>query len=434
MPRIARLLLILCPLALAAVAHADPSTSLPFVAPGTPVVFESTNKNTQYFARSENGVVYPMRSIPVTTSPAGVTGGEIPQVPVGYYMVWAETDGVASPERRYHVMPTLTPGAAVYYAKPKVPFEIRVELLGPKTVIVGRDGKAAMRVEVPVTLEVEFGCLLPLKTTLVTKNGAALFSLNYNGCGDAQLRATTPGARSAWINVSETPPPADFAMLQPGDILLYRGATPILSDQIVDLESKQLGNLIHFDDVHGIPTATIGNEIKYSHIGIYVGDVRRDGTYSVAEMLQDGLVVRSVEQSVNGKNYFVDAWRRKNLTADQRNALVRAVQQFMVGKWPRYAFEALGILGAVGAGTGPKLLRADADLLSRTTDGDDAMICSELVARVFKNAGVPLAVQYWPALSSVFVGKDDRRLDYTTPNGIAVGGDLQFIKRFKPTR
>ena len=59
------------------------------------------------------------------------------------------------------------------------------------------------------------------------------------------------------------------------------------------------------------------------------------------------------------------------------------------------------------------------------------MICSELVAWVYQDAGLPLNVQYWRALNdaNIFIS-DDRRRDYTTPNMIARSGDLARVGRY----
>jgi hypothetical protein len=58
------------------------------------------------------------------------------------------------------------------------------------------------------------------------------------------------------------------------------------------------------------------------------------------------------------------------------------------------------------------------------------MICSELVAWVYEDAGLPLEVRYWRALTDAGIfSSNERRRDYTTPNMIALSGNLRRVGR-----
>jgi len=97
-----------------------------------------------------------------------------------------------------------------------------------------------------------------------------------------------------------------------------------------------------------------------------------------------------------------------------------------------YAYEEIKVLGLAALGTPASLVRAYViTKVDYPAGGRRKMICSELVASVYQDVGLPLNVQYWKALNEagIFVS-DDRRLDYTTPNMIARSSNLMRVGRY----
>ncbi len=97
-----------------------------------------------------------------------------------------------------------------------------------------------------------------------------------------------------------------------------------------------------------------------------------------------------------------------------------------------YAYEEIKVLGLAALGTPASLVRAYVIAqVDHSAGGRRKMICSELVACVYQDVGLPLNVQYWKALNDagIFVS-DDRKLDYTTPNMIARSSNLIRVGRY----
>jgi hypothetical protein len=97
-----------------------------------------------------------------------------------------------------------------------------------------------------------------------------------------------------------------------------------------------------------------------------------------------------------------------------------------------YAYEEIKVLGLAALGTPASLVRAYVIAqVDYAAGGRRKMICSELVACVYRDVRLPLNVQYWKALNDagIFVS-DDRRLDYTTPNMIARSYNLMRVGRY----
>lgn len=86
------------------------------------------------------------------------------------------------------------------------------------------------------------------------------------------------------------------------------------------------------------------------------------------------------------------------------------------------------ILGMLILNSDVKALVAAADEFA---GGRRKMICSELVAWIYRDAGLDLNVTHWKRFSDLkLLTTEDRRKDYTTPNMLATSRSLRQIGRY----
>lgn len=213
--------------------------------------------------------------------------------------------------------------------------------------------------------------------------------------------------------------------LKPGDVLLVLGSSPIISEAIRRFDGEQLGI-----------------NAEYSHVSLYVGDI--NGKRMVAEMWASGYWITPLGVSTKGAR-LVDVYRRNGVDDNKRNQIAERgktifgnPQNFVRGSSPwffsrgsglPYAFEEIAVLGMAALNRPASTLQ---DFVAGKVDpragGRRKMICSELVAWVYQDVGLPLNVQYWRSLSDAHIfTTSDRKLDYTTPNMIARSGDLSQV-------
>ena len=216
--------------------------------------------------------------------------------------------------------------------------------------------------------------------------------------------------------------------LKPGDVLLVLGSSPIISEAIRRFDGEQLGI-----------------NAEYSHVSLYVGEI--NGKKMVAEMWGSGYWITPLSVSTKGAR-LVDVYRRNGVDDNKRNQIaergktifgnpqnfVRASSPwfFSRGSGLPYAYEEIAVLGLAALNRPASTLQ---DFVAGKVDpragGRRKMICSELVAWVYQDVGLPLNVQYWRALSDANIFTTfDRKLDYTTPNMIARSGDLARVGRY----
>jgi len=55
------------------------------------------------------------------------------------------------------------------------------------------------------------------------------------------------------------------------------------------------------------------------------------------------------------------------------------------------------------------------------------MICSELVARAFDDASLPIDVKLWPTLAKIGNQGKDFRMDFTSPTMLSLSPDLERL-------
>ena len=212
--------------------------------------------------------------------------------------------------------------------------------------------------------------------------------------------------------------------LQPGDILLVRGTTPIVSQAITAFETGELKSAA-----------------QYSHASIYLGKV--NGVGQVAEMLLNGFYVSSLKDSTRS-DLLVDVFRWESISQQKREEIARRASLpygpgVGSGSPIPYAVSQISVLAYVAAMRFPLLgrfiLNSDVKALVAVADefagGRRKMICSELVAWIYRDAGLDLTVTHWKRFSDLkLLTTEDRRKDYTTPNMLAASRSLRQVGRY----
>lgn len=212
--------------------------------------------------------------------------------------------------------------------------------------------------------------------------------------------------------------------LQPGDVLLVRGTTPIVSPAITAFESGELNSAA-----------------QYSHASIYLGKI--NGVGKVAEMLLNGFYVSSLEDSTRS-DLLVDVFRWEGISQGKREEVARRASLpygpgVGSGSPIPYAVSQISVMAYIAAMRFPVLgmfiLNSDVKALVAAADqfagGRRKMICSELVAWIYRDAGLDLNVTHWKRFSDLkLLTTEDRRKDYTTPNMLAASRSLRQIGRY----
>jgi uncharacterized protein YycO len=172
-----------------------------------------------------------------------------------------------------------------------------------------------------------------------------------------------------------------------------------------------------------IRTAT-GSSV--SHAMVYIGN------QFVVEAISVGVVKRTLTQALRDATLAI-ALRRRNLSKEQANSVIKHAEEFVAKKLP------YDNLGAVGSGVATKRGSLLARLASaacgislvgclagasaiannaRKENADKAFFCSELVARIFELAGAPIT---------------GGSPSFTTPRHVRVASNLLYIAHLKDT-
>jgi hypothetical protein len=252
--------------------------------------------------------------------------------------------------------------------------------------------------------------------------------------GDEATRAALQAkaaraAAEAWVTASANEPRRiSEAELLPGDVLLVLGSSTV-SEAIRKFEQRQLGGTM-----------------SYSHASLYLGEF--GGVRMVGEMWSTGFWITPLPVSVQGTR-LVDVYRFPNIDDAKRlqlanltaNAFGKASSfirfsspSFLaMGSFLPYAFEEITLLGLAGAGSpGLVLTITIQNLVDPRAGGRQKMICSELVAWAYHDAGLELEVPYWKVLSDLNIfTSHERRHDYTTPNMLAHSKNLGLVGRYR---
>ena len=222
----------------------------------------------------------------------------------------------------------------------------------------------------------------------------------------ALFRVATAQARLAALAPA---PPFSAQDLQPGDVLLILG-DGYLSKKIRDVDGSQVGLA------------------DYSHAALYVGEF--GGRRMIVEMLNQGHTLQPLEDAMRDDRR-VDVWRwGGGLSEFQRSRIVTTAREALYNK--HYAHAQIGVL--LVAAVAPKGIGVERAMRAaeRWSGGRRQLICSELVAVAYHEAGLdPSASKWWPYVTDLVRGNDDREHDYTTPNMLAAGGKFVHEGRLK---
>lgn len=211
--------------------------------------------------------------------------------------------------------------------------------------------------------------------------------------------------------------------LLPGDIFLVLGGS-FASRYIVAAETK-----------------AANQPSLYSHASLYLG--KSNGRGMVAEMWDSGYWITPIDVSTKGL-IIVDVYRRDGIDDAKRSDIVARAQGLygtrpvflslftpLNGSLIPYAMEQITVLGSAARNVpalGLRIAAAGTDVLA---GGKKKMICSELVAWVYHDAGLELNVEHWKSLVDANVlTTEARRMDYTTPNMIARSHSIHLVGRY----
>jgi cell wall-associated NlpC family hydrolase len=191
--------------------------------------------------------------------------------------------------------------------------------------------------------------------------------------------------------------------LQQGDVLLTQGKGGLSS---VIRVGEALELKVAFADT-------------FSHSAIYVGNGQ------VAEMLADGFTVTPLAERYAASER-VDILRDLDIGRSGA-AVVDAAMQY--ANTP-YALAQIGVFAtAVAFRENPRRVANSLAYAAykRVDSGPRRMICSELVARAFDDALLPIDVKLWPTLAKIGNQGKDFRMDFTSPTMLSLSPDLERL-------
>lgn len=169
----------------------------------------------------------------------------------------------------------------------------------------------------------------------------------------------------------------------------------------------RLGEAIELD----VPVAD-----TFSHSAIYLGDGK------VAEMLGRGFAVTSLAKRY-AESQRGDVLRDGSIGPQGGAAVVDAVMTYA---GTPYGFFQIGVFSSavLFPGNPPMVENSPAYGLYKSRDaGTRRMICSELVAKAFDDAQLPIEVTMWPTLAPIS-GEKEFLMDFTSPTMFALSPDL----------
>jgi len=193
--------------------------------------------------------------------------------------------------------------------------------------------------------------------------------------------------------------------LMVGDVFLVQGDSPI-STAIRTGEALELG----------VPYSS-----TYSHAAIYAGS----GT--VSEMLSGGYEETTLEAWF-GRNDDVDIYRHEQI-GGYGNAVAAAVRDHADTPYALSQIDVLAVTASSPGIVGPILASPGWASYLLFDVGDQRMICSELVARVFAEAddSLGLSVDLWPTLDLIGDISENFRWDFTTPTVLSRSPSLRQL-------
>ncbi len=207
------------------------------------------------------------------------------------------------------------------------------------------------------------------------------------------------------------------------------GQNAVISSYTVSVTSLQKGDVLLTQGKDVIAAGIRAGEalqldVKYSntfsHSAIYIGNGK------VAEMLASGFEVTSLAKRY-AESQRVDILRDRDI-GDKGGAVVAAAMKY--ADTP-YAFTQISVFAtAVTFPNRPKLVvNSPTYKAYKAVDaGSQRMICSELVARAFDDAAIPIDVRMWPTLAKTGKSSSKQfRIDFTTPTMLAQSPDFKRL-------
>lgn len=157
-----------------------------------------------------------------------------------------------------------------------------------------------------------------------------------------------------------------------------------------------------------------GTGTDYSHTVLYVGDG------NVVEAIDQGVVERSLTKALDETTLAV-VLRRRFMTAQTKQLVAIFARNFALAKIPYDYTGAAGAglshkRGKLAAAMSPRAglsLYIAAKLNARDSKKDKKFFCSELAARCFQLAGVPI---------------NDGDPSFTTPRSVRVAANLMYME------
>lgn len=247
------------------------------------------------------------------------------------------------------------------------------------------------------------------------QNGSLLNPLDPPNAGSTIVDAAllTPAAPNCSYDSIATLDDPLLSQLQMGDILLYLG-------------TENLKYEIFTYSIIADETIEIGPLCPYSHAAVVV---EGSNGLEVAEM-QETYARNSFYNSISPCDR-VDVYRFIGITPDRQQAISDAAKSF--SSQNKYAFITIGLLAYTSLNRSNTAsnraalqhLADEVDIVTGSGSVHKQMICSEMVARVYDTAKVPLTLTPWPTLASAGVlNSSDRLFSYTTPNMISRAPEL----------
>ena len=249
---------------------------------------------------------------------------------------------------------------------------------------------------------------------------------SQNAAIQAEIQASNTAAAMTSLSAQFDNQPRSLSEeeLQPGDILMVLGSSPI-SGRIRDAES-----------------AAYQEQVPYSHAALYLGK-NKNRVGMVAEMWPSGYWITPISVSSKGA-LVIDVYRRKGIDSGQAGRIAAqagilyitstrytSLTLPMRASLIAYAVEQIGVLASASQGLRGFSLRGLAFAADLRTKGKKQMICSELVAWTYHDAGLGLEIQYWQNLvDSNVLSTLERRMDYTTPNMLAKSNSLTKVGNY----
>lgn len=437
-----------------AVVALRPGALVPFGHPDTAAPKEVLVRRHHDDAKA--AAAEPVTTFPLVTGPSKAwVGFNTPQLPPGVYDVWYEGGSASATSTE---APTPPPKPA---ARQWTTIEIRAGLRPASAVVRGRLGSVVdlavgvgsiPKALVPIAVD-GFGKVVELApgqspTAKTGADGLAHFQVKVVGRGDAYVYARSPGYESAAIRVVGGPlfDRLDHR-LQPGDVLECVG-------------KKFVSDLIELGEWAELKTPNPLDRPWYSHVAVYLGGGK------VAEMLNEGLVQHTIDEAAVDC-HTVDVYRRNGVLPKQQAQIVERIRSYgTVPSAVPYAWGQIGVMGSASvlsmnlkiaespigmfacvvtggltcalqgyvAVAGKITLGASIAKYLVDDKGPSRMICSELAARAYSDAGAGFdASPWWPTLegSLLLLGADARK-DFTTPNMISHSKDMDFVFQLWP--